>query len=256
MSTRTSTLGGIIAATLAATLPGLGTSSSNAIGGRVEADLRAAGWRPHHQLVPAPPAPDAVTAVVAARLRGDVPGLTDSEARITARRVLAVAQAEGWQIGDVPEPITRRQRHVLAGVARGHTNAQIAAHLGITEDTVARHVRHLLARTGARGRAHLVDLGYRNRWLTHLPPEPRQPVQLPERLQLVLRAFADGMTNRQITARFHINADSATQRLFAALEAHARNPRAQAVALGHQHGHLTTPDQNGARPCAPAVPHS
>ncbi|WP_060952415.1 hypothetical protein [Streptomyces hygroscopicus] len=109
MSTRAKpTLGGIIAAALRAELPGLGTESSR-IGDRAEEDLRAAGWRIQHQARPAPAPPAAVTAVLSARLRGDVPGLTDTEARTTAQHALVIARVQGWQIASTrPTPSRRR----------------------------------------------------------------------------------------------------------------------------------------------------
>lgn len=109
MSTQTrSTLGELIAATVQAELPGLGTESSG-IGTRAEEDLRAAGWRIRNQARPAPAPPAAVTAVLAARLRQDVPGLTDAEARTTAQHALVIAQAQGWQIASTrPAPGRRR----------------------------------------------------------------------------------------------------------------------------------------------------
>ncbi|WP_432589958.1 hypothetical protein ABVG11_34350 [Streptomyces sp. HD1123-B1] len=103
MSTRTtgstSTLGEVIAAMTGAELPGLAGAESLGIGRRAEADLRTAGWRINHRAdTRAPDPPGAVTAVIAARLRGDVPGLTDTEARTTARHAIAIATAQGWHI--------------------------------------------------------------------------------------------------------------------------------------------------------------
>jgi DNA-binding NarL/FixJ family response regulator len=57
--------------------------------------------------------------------------------------------------------LTSREREVLALVADGLTNAQIAAALGVGVETVRTHVATLLGKLGARDRTHAVVLGYR-----------------------------------------------------------------------------------------------
>ncbi len=54
--------------------------------------------------------------------------------------------------------LTARQAEVVALVARGHTNQQIALRLGISPRTVRKHVEDLFARTGARSRTELAVL--------------------------------------------------------------------------------------------------
>ncbi|HEX8940668.1 MAG TPA: helix-turn-helix transcriptional regulator [Candidatus Limnocylindrales bacterium] len=51
--------------------------------------------------------------------------------------------------------LTTREREVLALVARGHANAVIAGHLGLTVGTVKTHLDHIYAKleVGSRGRA-------------------------------------------------------------------------------------------------------
>ena len=51
-----------------------------------------------------------------------------------------------------------RQKEVLALVAEGATDSEIARHLGLSVDTVAWHMREIRARLGARSRAHAVAL--------------------------------------------------------------------------------------------------
>jgi DNA-binding CsgD family transcriptional regulator len=48
-----------------------------------------------------------------------------------------------------------REREVAALVARGLTNRQIAAALGISPRTAENHVKHILAKLGARSRARI-----------------------------------------------------------------------------------------------------
>jgi DNA-binding CsgD family transcriptional regulator len=57
--------------------------------------------------------------------------------------------------------LTPRQYEVLQWVALGLTNARIAQRLGITEETVKRHLREIRLKLKARDRAHAVNEGWR-----------------------------------------------------------------------------------------------
>lgn len=50
----------------------------------------------------------------------------------------------GDTTGPRQPPLTAREHHVLAGMARGRSNQQIATDLGISENTVKNHVRSVL----------------------------------------------------------------------------------------------------------------
>jgi DNA-binding NarL/FixJ family response regulator len=54
------------------------------------------------------------------------------------------------------EGTTEREREVLALIAQGATNQEIAQQLHISAGTTKTHVGHLLAKLGARDRVHLV----------------------------------------------------------------------------------------------------
>ena len=56
--------------------------------------------------------------------------------------------------------ITAREREVLALIATGLSNTEIADRLSISPATAKTHVGHLLAKLNARDRVHLVILAY------------------------------------------------------------------------------------------------
>ncbi|MGX1269859.1 response regulator [Streptomyces phaeoluteigriseus] len=59
-----------------------------------------------------------------------------------------------------PECLTERERGVLALVARGLTNTEIAETLGLSPLTAKTHVSRIMGKLGARDRAQLVIVAY------------------------------------------------------------------------------------------------
>lgn len=61
------------------------------------------------------------------------------------------------------EPLTAREEQVLAAVAAGRTNSEIAAELYITLSTVKTHVTSLMTKLGARNRVEIAIWAYETR---------------------------------------------------------------------------------------------
>jgi DNA-binding NarL/FixJ family response regulator len=58
------------------------------------------------------------------------------------------------------EPLTDREEEVLATVARGRTNAEIAHELHISLSTVKAHLARLMTKLGARNRVEIAMWAY------------------------------------------------------------------------------------------------
>lgn len=62
----------------------------------------------------------------------------------------------------LPDGLTPRESEVLALIAEGLSNREIATQLHVSETTIKSHVNHLFAKTGVRDRAQAVSYAYRH----------------------------------------------------------------------------------------------
>ncbi|MEV7862493.1 response regulator transcription factor [Streptomyces hirsutus] len=91
-----------------------------------------------------------------AAVRAAAEGRTVLSPAVASRLVSAVrAPAE-----PLSAPLSAREREVLALVARGTSNREIARELFISEATVKTHLTHLYAKLGVRDRAAAVAVAY------------------------------------------------------------------------------------------------
>lgn len=74
---------------------------------------------------------------------------------VTVRLLAAFARSHASAATQPLEPLTAREEEVLATVARGRTNHEIASELHITPSTVKAHVASLMRKLGARNRVEV-----------------------------------------------------------------------------------------------------
>ncbi|WP_328477960.1 response regulator transcription factor [Actinoplanes sp. NBC_00393] len=105
---------------------------------------------------------DAGTELLAQAVRAAANGDALIAPSITTRLLKAFADTAP-AAGPPPQPIdplTEREEQVLALVARGRTNGEIAAELYITLSTVKTHITSLMGKLGARNRVEVAIWAY------------------------------------------------------------------------------------------------
>lgn len=68
-------------------------------------------------------------------------------------------------------PFTRSERKILLLICRGMSPDEMAAELFVSVNTIKTHMLNLRNKTGARNRAHLVGMCFRNNWLQRFEDE-------------------------------------------------------------------------------------
>lgn len=75
----------------------------------------------------------------------------------------AVGPRDGASAPDgLPDELTPREAEVLAHIADGLSNGEIAATRFVSEATVKTHINHIYSKTGLRDRAQLVGYAFRH----------------------------------------------------------------------------------------------
>jgi len=110
---------------------------------------------------------DAGSPEIAAALDAAIRGESAIDPAVQHHLVKAIARTAPlqWSPPDqaqLPDGLTPREAAVLALIAEGLSNAEIADHLTVTETTVKSHINHLYGKTGARDRAQAVAYAYRH----------------------------------------------------------------------------------------------
>jgi len=81
---------------------------------------------------------------------------------VTRRLITRFADGPPAARPQLPADLTPRETEVLTLLARGLSNAEIAAHLVVGDATVKTHVARVLAKLGVRDRVQAVVLAYRS----------------------------------------------------------------------------------------------
>ncbi|MBV9048841.1 MAG: response regulator transcription factor [Solirubrobacterales bacterium] len=110
---------------------------------------------------------DAGSSEIAAALQAAKRGESAIDPAVQHHLVKAIARTAPLQwfppdVTQLPDGLTRREAAVLALIAEGLSNAEIAERLTVTETTVKSHINHLYGKTGARDRAQAVAYAYRH----------------------------------------------------------------------------------------------
>ncbi len=96
---------------------------------------------------------------------GPVEGLADAIRRVAAGATVIDPELAGMALRAATNPLTGRERDVLAAAEDGATIADIAAELHLSESTVRNYLSDAIGKTGTRNKTEAALLARRNGWL-------------------------------------------------------------------------------------------
>jgi DNA-binding NarL/FixJ family response regulator len=112
---------------------------------------------------------DADRTEIATALRAAVSGLTVFDPRVHATLLAATAPAspppavtDTARLADPPDGLTHREVEILALIARGLNNPEIAERLFLSNHTVKTHINRIFAKTGSRNRVAAIAYAQRH----------------------------------------------------------------------------------------------
>ncbi|MGH3694294.1 MAG: response regulator [Pseudonocardiaceae bacterium] len=105
---------------------------------------------------------DATLDEITTALRAVASGATALAPDAQSRLVTAALRPTAHGIADGPDGLTPREAEVLALVAEGLRNKDIAARLAISTVTVKTHINHIFGKIGAVDRAQAVSYAFRS----------------------------------------------------------------------------------------------
>jgi DNA-binding NarL/FixJ family response regulator len=103
--------------------------------------------------------PDVLIDAIRTVARGDAL-LSPAATRGLISRFLSLHDPGAGTSPGLLDALTEREREIVALVATGMSNAEIASHLTLSPLTVKTHANHAMTKLGARDRAQLVVLAY------------------------------------------------------------------------------------------------
>lgn len=142
--------------------------------------------------------------------------------------------------------LTEQRIEMIAMVADGHTNLQIANLRGTSEDAIKTAVHRASRFLGARNRAHLVYLAHARGYLT---AEPVKTFITPTRRRLeVIAQVANGFTNLEIGTGLFLSENTVKTHLRNASRQMRARSRAHLVHLAYVRGLLIATPHGAAPP--------
>jgi DNA-binding CsgD family transcriptional regulator len=128
-------------------------------------------------------------------------------------------------------PLTRREREVIDQVAVGLTNAEVAAVLSMSVETVKCHLRSVFAKLGVRNRRAAVCSMFGVPGIDYEIEVLPAHAPISQRERVVLSYVAVGMTNREIARALHVSIDTVRSHVKNACKKLGTHTRREAVRI-------------------------